>query len=348
MLDIPHFLLSLSFLAIAAALSNIAPEAVAAQYSLATSTTLPFPTATLSSNDSQDLLVSEWSLNKARIQDGPENLAFVADPFPNQQVSFSTDASSNSSGPVLRVTYNEGSFSHDTGGSQFYSLWNTTDGSSFHTMMLSYELAFDQGYDWVKGGKLPGLRGGLNSTGCSGGNQASGLDCFSARLMWRTAGSGEVYSYIPTPNDLCSTKSIICNSDFGISIQRGNFVFVSGQWMRVTLLVQLNNPPNLANGYMALYFNDALAISQPNLQIRAADSVAANGLYFSTFFGGSDTSWATPVTTHTYFRNFRLWGSSAASNLTGQAVKSAAVPASSRSPATIALAVVAVVAGSVF
>jgi hypothetical protein len=58
-------------------------------------------------------------------------------------------------------------------------------------MMVSYELAFDSNFDWVKGGKLPGLRGGLNSTGCSGGNQADGLSCFSTRLMWRRDGEGE-------------------------------------------------------------------------------------------------------------------------------------------------------------
>ena len=58
-------------------------------------------------------------------------------------------------------------------------------------MLLSYEMAFEEGFDWVKGGKLPGLRGGLNSTGCSGGKLASGMDCFSARLMWRRNGNGE-------------------------------------------------------------------------------------------------------------------------------------------------------------
>jgi hypothetical protein len=179
-------------------------------------------------------------------------------------------------------------------------------------MMVSYELAFDSDFDWVKGGKLPGLRGGLNSTGCSGGNQADGLSCFSTRLMWRKDGSGEVYAYIPTPPSLCSKKSVTCNPDYGLSIQRGNFNFSigGGQWMRLTLFVQLNNPPTVDNGYIQLYINDTLVISQSNLQIRAADSVAANGFYFSTFFGGSDSSWATPVTTHTYFRNIRLWGSS--------------------------------------
>uniref|UniRef100_A0A8H7Y5H8 Polysaccharide lyase 14 domain-containing protein n=1 Tax=Psilocybe cubensis TaxID=181762 RepID=A0A8H7Y5H8_PSICU len=333
---------------LALAATSAAPEAVATQYSLTTSTALPFPTATQTSNETEDLLVSKWSLNRGRIQDGPDNLAFVADPFPNSQVPGSTPQASNSGAPVLRVSYPEGSFSHDTGGAQFYSLWNTTDGSSFNSMMVSYEIAFESNFDWVKGGKLPGLRGGLNSTGCSGGNKATGVDCFSARLMWRKNGAGEVYAYIPTPNNLCSDKSIICNSDFGVSIQRDNFGFVSGKWTRVTLLVQLNNPPDVANGYMALYFNDLLAVSQQNLQIRAADSVVANGFYFSTFFGGSDTSWATPVTTHTYFRNIRLWGSSSPSTLTGATVKSQAPKTLGYGYSTLVLTLAAGLVGSLF
>ncbi|KAF8906530.1 polysaccharide lyase family 14 protein [Gymnopilus junonius] len=321
-----------------------APSAVAAQYNLPTSTVLSWPTATLSSNDTQAHLVRTWGLNKEHIQDGPDNLQFVSDPFPTSQPA--GVSGSSSSGPVLQVTYNEGSFSHDTGGAQFYALWNTSDGSQFNSMMVSYELAFDSGFDWVKGGKLPGLRGGLNSTGCSGGNKATGLDCFSSRLMWRKDGEGEIYAYIPTPNNLCSEKSVICNSDFGVSVQRGSFTFASGQWMRLTLLVQLNNPPDVANGYLALYFNDVLAVSQSKLQIRAADSVAANGFYFSTFFGGSDTSWATPVTTHTYFRNVQLWGSNLASNMTGSQVNES--PSSYKSSATLVLTLLAVVIGSMF
>lgn len=38
-----------------------------------------------------------------------------------------------------------------------------------------------------------------------------------------------VYAYVPTPNNLCSEKSITCNSDFGVSVGRGDFGFVTGQ-----------------------------------------------------------------------------------------------------------------------
>jgi hypothetical protein len=301
---------------------SLTPESLAAKFGLTTSTTLPFPSATQSSSDTQAQLVSDWSLSKGRIQNGGDDLSFVADPFPN---SPAPGATTNSSGPVLQVTYPAGSFSNNTGGAQFYNLWNTTQSGGFQSMLLSYEVAFDAGFDWVKGGKLPGLRGGTDPTGCSGGNQSTGLDCFSARIMWRTNGAGEVYAYIPSPNGLCSETSIICNSDFGISISRGSFTFSSGQWNRVTLLVQLNNPANVANGNVEVYFNDVQALAQQDLQIRASSSVTAGGLYFSTFFGGSDSSWSTPTTTHTYFRNVELWGGYSPSVLTGAKVSSGTV-----------------------
>ncbi|KAF9071764.1 hypothetical protein BDP27DRAFT_1291300 [Rhodocollybia butyracea] len=288
------------------------PAALAAQFSLSTSTVLPFPTATLSSSDTQSLLVSQWSLSKGHIQSEPNDLAFVADPFSN----------SSSSSPVLQVTYAAGSFSHGTGGSQFENLWNTSDGSSSQSMLLSYEVSFDEGFDWVLGGKLPGLRGGPDSTGCSGGKEPTGLDCFSARLMWRPGGAGEVYAYIPTSTAFCEEPSIICNSDFGISVSRGSFTFVSGVWNRIALLVQLNDPVTTANGNLQLYFNDQQVISRQDINFRRGSAVDANGFYFSTFFGGSDNTWATPTTTHTYYRNIQLWGGAKPSNSTATSANS--------------------------
>ncbi|KAH7913151.1 polysaccharide lyase family 14 protein [Hygrophoropsis aurantiaca] len=298
--------------------SNLVPPAsVAAQYSLTTSTSLPFPSATQSAAEAQSFIISQWSPSKGKISNGVSDLAFVTDPFPNSPTP-DTQPGTSTSGPVLQITYPQGSYSHGTGGAQWYTTWNTTDGSVFDSMLLSYELAFDAGFNWVQGGKLPGLRGGPALNGCSGGSQPNGTDCFSTRLMWRTGGAGEVYAYMLTPNNICSNQNIICNSDYGVSINRGAFTFPSGQWTRVTMLVQMNNPPNVANGNVVFYFNDVQAISVSNLQFRSGTDVNIGGLFFSTFFGGSDSSWATPQTTHTYFRNFQMWGSSSPSTLSGQ------------------------------
>ncbi|KAF5386076.1 hypothetical protein D9615_002567 [Tricholomella constricta] len=301
-------------------------EQVVADYALSTSTSLPFPSATQNPADTQKIMVADWSLGKGAIQDNPGNLAFVADPFPNASAPFPTGQ--NLSGPVLQARYPQGSFSYETGGSQWYNLWNATAGAKFQTMLVSYEVAFDENFDWVKGGKLPGLRGSTKSNlaGCSSGKEkeTNGSDCFSTRLMWRKNGAGEVYASIPTANGLCSQEGVTCNSDTSTSIQRGTFGFVSGRWNRVTLLVRLNDPPNVANGNIQLFYNDLKAIDQQGLQIRTNSQVYVNGFYFSTFFGGSDKTWETPRDAHTYYRNIRMWGSSAASNLTGNTVATAA------------------------
>jgi len=186
----------------AQAQQQVTVSSLASQFSLATSTAFPFPTSTHSSNDASNHLTSQWSLGKGTIQDGTNNIAFVKDPFPNSLPTAdpSDTTTPNANISVLQVTYPAGSFSHDTGGTQFFNLWITTDGSSFGTMLLSYEVAFDSSFDWVKGGKLPGLRGGLNGTGCSGGDSApNGKDCFSSRVRWRkfAAGEGAREAYLP-------------------------------------------------------------------------------------------------------------------------------------------------------
>ncbi|KAF7288658.1 hypothetical protein HMN09_01371700 [Mycena chlorophos] len=344
-----YALLSVSFIAVAAD----TPASIASSYALSTSTSLPFPSATEASTDTQTLLSTEWGLSKGRIQNGGPDLEFVSDPFPNSPAPGTTP---NTSAPV---TYPAGSFSGNTGGSQFYNLWNTSNLSGFGSMLLSYEVAFDAGFDWVKGGKLPGLRGG-GPDGCSGGDASDGSSCFSARIMWRPNGAGEAYTYTPLPDSFCSDNDVICNSDgFGTSLDRGSFTFESGKWNHITLLVQMNNPVDVAKlshyfrfflgcsqrlpaatlKYSALRrlvcgprsgvisFNDVQALQQPDMQIRTTTNLSINGMYFSTFFGGSDSSWATPNTTHTYFRNIQLWAGSNPSNLTGSVVSSAvAVP----------------------
>src|SRR5690242_18539359 len=83
------------------------PPEIASQYSLSTSTSLPFPSATQSNSNTQNTLVDGWSLNKGRIQQGTDNVAFVSDPFPNYQLPSSTYFPSPS-GPVLQVTYAKG------------------------------------------------------------------------------------------------------------------------------------------------------------------------------------------------------------------------------------------------
>lgn len=200
-----------------------------------------------------------------------------------------------------------------------------------------------------KGGKLPGLRGGPDPNGCSGGHKTDGMQCFSTRLMWREGALGEVYAYIPTDQkNFCKSPDITCNSDFGTSVARGSYSFQTGRWQTIWLYVALNRD-DLANGVISLWYNGVRAFELSNLEIRADASIeSVGGLYFSTFFGGYDESWATPTDQYSYFRNIQLYGGLGAANGTGNRLSGAMAARPSNIILGVAACVAVAVAGVVF
>ncbi|KAG7086403.1 hypothetical protein E1B28_002358 [Marasmius oreades] len=156
--------------------------------------------------------------------------------------SSSPDDHQSSSQSVLQIFYPQGSINPANaprGGSQFYA--SPIDISSARNVTFSYGVFFPVNFDFVKGGKLPGLYGG--HSGCSGGDTAT--TCFSTRLMWRDEGRGELYLYAPKDKqspDLCSENHTVCESTYGISIGRGTFLFQRGKWTYVSQTATLNTP----------------------------------------------------------------------------------------------------------
>lgn len=196
---------------------------------------------------------------------------------------------------ILRVSYPAGSASPSVsrqagvpiGGVQFYANLSIPPQTG---LRLSYYVRFSDNFDFVKGGKLPGLFGG---DGASGGDIPDGTDGFSIRMMWRRNGDGEVYAYLPT------------SEDYGTSIGRGSWRFVPGTWYRIDQEVRLNQPSQ-ADGQIRVWIDGELVIDQAGLTFRTVDSLQIDGLFFSTFFGGGDESWATPHDVYADFANFSV------------------------------------------
>lgn len=224
---------------------------------------------------------SAWNMADSKAW-GEENLEIV-------------DASENTFQKALRVYYPAGSVSPSfarkenapLGGSQFYADLGIPAQES---LRLSYYLRFSPNFDFVKGGKLPGLYGG---EGGSGGNIPDGQNGFSTRFMWRADGDGEVYAYLPT------------SRRFGTSIGQGDWRFQPGVWHHLEQEITLNQP-GMADGRVRVWLDGQLVLDQVGLIFRSVDSLKIDGVFFSTFFGGSDASWATPEDVHVDFANFSV------------------------------------------
>jgi len=179
----------------------------------------------------------------------------------------------------LRINYNVGQIGPDKGG----CAWRWPIGKH-DSAELRYTVWFSKDFDWVKGGKLPGLCGGPDNV--SGGIPSTGTNGFSARLMWRKDGRGEVYVYHKNQA-----------SNYGDSFSfPADFRIPSDKPVHVHIAVTMNSLGK-RNGILrvGVAFGDAkeeLMIERKDMEWRVVDTFGVDSLCFETFHGGGDSSWA--------------------------------------------------------
>ncbi|MFW3616368.1 polysaccharide lyase [Billgrantia antri] len=197
--------------------------------------------------------------------------------------------------PALRAHYPQHSSSPSDadqqkvprGGLGFYTEEKTlqdTDRACLH-----YRLRFEANFDFVKGGKLPGLYGG---DAPSGGEEVTGENGFSLRLMWRKQGQGELYPYTVGHE--------------GDSLGRGSWHFPTGRWVTVEQEVILNDPEE-RDGIVRLWIDGWPVLERREMVLRTTPTLGIDGVMFSTFFGGTGEEWRTPHDQHADFSAFRLY-----------------------------------------
>ncbi|THH19197.1 hypothetical protein EW146_g1929 [Bondarzewia mesenterica] len=173
--------------------------------------------------------------------------------------------------------------------------------------IMGYEVMFEEGWEWMKGGKLPGIFGGVGNSayGCSGGRKNERCKCFDLRLMWRAEGIGELYAYLPLTSSnaaqlLSVPPSSHQNPDFGISVGRGAWKFESGRWHKVAMRVRLNDV-GAENGEVEVYIDGTSVIRAVGLLLRDDPASRIQGMHFQTFFGGNKPDWASPKDQRAWF-----------------------------------------------
>lgn len=163
---------------------------------------------------------------------------------------------------------------------------------------LSFDVFFEDDWQWVRAGKLHGVGPKAPVTG----GRAKRPEGWSSRMMWHQGGGAHNYLYDQDKDHKYGKGD---RSDPGI--------LKIGQWNHIDFETKLNDPGQ-ANGEARLYVNGVLVCEDDAVEFRGAggEDTLIQKLLFSTFHGGNDPSWAPRdengdyTTVHARFDNFQV------------------------------------------
>ncbi|MFK7911260.1 MAG: polysaccharide lyase [Akkermansiaceae bacterium] len=163
---------------------------------------------------------------------------------------------------------------------------------------LSFDVCFEQGFDFRKGGKLHGLSPEKSITG----GKSKHPEGWSARLMFKPR--GKVATYIYDQNK---------RNKYGDEKSGGSHRFKEGVWYRVDIQVTLNSDPTKKDGSAIILVNGKTVVKSSKQLLWSGNEKNSLIRYmlFNTFHGGHDPSWSPrkggkPATVTALFDNFTV------------------------------------------
>lgn len=170
-------------------------------------------------------------------------------------------------------------------------------GKTAQAATLSFNVMFDQDFQWVKGGKMHGL-GPKNSVT---GGAPRRPDGWSARMMFKEDGRLTYYVY----DQDGSKKS-------GHAEKRPRKAFRKGKWHHVVYKLALNDVGK-KNGTVDILVDGRSVSRMRKVEFRAVDKLTLiNHFIFATFHGGGSPAWAPKdrsgkfTTVYAYYDNIKV------------------------------------------
>lgn len=157
-------------------------------------------------------------------------------------------------------------------------------------LSLSYTIKFEEGFDFVKGWKLPGLCGG----NCSRGSSMPTDKGFSIRFVWKKNGYLDIMTFLPNTVKL------------GNYAGEKMFQFEPGKEYILTQQIKMNDIGK-ENGIIRILVDGKTVYEKTNVTLRVAPDVQINSFLFSTFFWGKDDTYSSSKDTYVYFGKFKVW-----------------------------------------
>lgn len=187
---------------------------------------------------------------------------------------------------VMKHSYPEGHWgvgtepSNDVGGTgvNIFSVLHETSG--WDELYLTYNIFFEDGFDWGLGGKMPGFCAIPSPHGLDGPEADEGT---MAIMMWQPDGKMKFYCYF--------------HEDFDYKYGRGPVipsVLETGKWFNITVRL-VNSSPWGRDGLMEIFVDGVLDMTWNNIQTREDPDIYLNVVSFNTFQGGGDDSYAPDV-----------------------------------------------------
>lgn len=200
-------------------------------------------------------------------------------------------------GAYLSVSYPAYKIKSKESGAQ----WKLEFGKGYEAATLTYKIKFHKDFNFVRGGKLPGLVGGNPPTGSKA---ADGKNGWSARYMWRDNGAAIAY----TQHVYSGRKYNGKEEDRDYWYHNGQrFIFKRDQWYTIEQKIELNTP-NQKDGILEIRVDGQLVKQRKDIMFRRTDKLQIDQLYFSTFYGGSESSWQPLKDETIYFDDFKITG----------------------------------------
>lgn len=213
-------------------------------------------------------------------------------------------------GTSVKIEYARGKVGSDSGVG-----FHASPKHAFPTLhaRLSYKVYFPEDFDWVKGGKLPGLF--IGNPGATGGHWD--YKAGSARVTWQKDGFACIYMYIPLQVAFDGSKDETMNiqpEEFRKLCHRtphkgchlwhtGPLKFERGQWNEVTIELKMNSVGK-KNGILQLTVNGS-SVKCTGMVWRKTPHLAIGGVSIQSFYGGSTPQAAAPMTgSYTKFKDF--------------------------------------------
>lgn len=171
---------------------------------------------------------------------------------------------------------------------------------------LGYRVYFPPGFDWSKGGKLPGVCWGKQTNDCATGSEWS-TTSGSFRVMWRENGQAIGYAYLALTNKASNagnkamqmnqgpdfTKAVRLNqtnkSGLDIWHKTGRQLQLKTGWNTVLMQLKMNDPKG-ANDEIRLTIN-GVTNTVKDASLRSDDAIKFNMVNIVVFRGGNGSDW---------------------------------------------------------